>query len=175
MVEDVVVGLEDSVGEPVVAQELPDVLGRVELGCLGRERQQGDVVRHHELVGHVPPGPVEHEQGVGGRLDGERDLVEVELHGRGVALGQHQPGALAPGGANGAEDVGRPGALVVRRAGPGAAASPAPGDLVLLADTRLVLPPDLYRGAGRQARPERRQLFGEVFLKASSANSFWAW
>ena len=175
MVEDVVVGSEDAIGEPVVAQELPDVFGRVELGRLGRERQQGDVGGDGEPVGHVPSGLIEHEQGVGTRLDGHGDLVEMELHGRGVALGEHEPGALALGGADGAEDVGRLGALVVRRAGPGAAARPAPGDLVLLADARLVLPPDLYRGAGRQARPERRQLFGEVFLKAASANSFWAW
>ncbi len=32
VVEDIVVGLEDSVREPVVADELPDVLDRVELG-----------------------------------------------------------------------------------------------------------------------------------------------
>ena len=30
--EDLVVGLEDPVGEPIVAHELPDVLDRVELG-----------------------------------------------------------------------------------------------------------------------------------------------
>jgi hypothetical protein len=32
VVEDIVVGLEDPVREPVVAQELPDVLDRVQFG-----------------------------------------------------------------------------------------------------------------------------------------------
>ncbi len=43
MIEDIVVGFEHAVRQPVVAHELPDVLDRVELGAFGRERQQGDV------------------------------------------------------------------------------------------------------------------------------------
>ena len=43
MIEDVVVGFEHAVRQPVVAHELPDVLDRVELGAFGRERQQGDI------------------------------------------------------------------------------------------------------------------------------------
>ncbi len=62
------------------------------------------------------------------------DFLEVPLHGPGVAARQHQGGAGAACRADGAEDVDRLGALVVRRAGPGDAVSPAPGDLVLLAD-----------------------------------------
>ena len=38
MVEDVVVGLEDAVREPIVAHELPDVLDRIELGCQWRRQ-----------------------------------------------------------------------------------------------------------------------------------------
>ena len=44
----------------------------------------------------------------------------------------------------------------------------------LLADPRLILPPQLYCGACRQARSERRQFRGELFLYASSAYSFCA-
>lgn len=123
----------------------------------------------------MPSGLIKHEQGVSPRFDGERDLVEMELHGGGIALGQHKTGALALCRADGAEDVGGFCALVLRRTGPGATLGPAPGDLVLLADAGLVLPPDLYRCTGRQARPERRQLAGEVFLNAASASSFCAW
>jgi len=38
MVDEIVVGFEDAVGEPVVAHELPDVLDRVELWALRRQQ-----------------------------------------------------------------------------------------------------------------------------------------
>ena len=65
--DDVVVTLEDAVREPVVAQELPDVLDRVELGRAGRQRQKGDVVRHDQPAGDVPAGLIEQEDGMGAR------------------------------------------------------------------------------------------------------------
>jgi len=43
MIEDIVVGFEHAVRQPVVAHELPDVLDRVELWAFGRERQQCDI------------------------------------------------------------------------------------------------------------------------------------
>jgi hypothetical protein len=46
--------IEHAVGEPVVADELPDVLLRVQLGTLGRQRDDGDVVGYHELAGEMP-------------------------------------------------------------------------------------------------------------------------
>ena len=49
MFEDV--GAEDAVGEPVVADELPDILDRIEFGAFGRQRDERDVRRHDELVG----------------------------------------------------------------------------------------------------------------------------
>ena len=64
--------------------------------------------------------------------------------------------------------------LIMRDAGPGAPSGPAPGDLVLLAHPRRVLPPQLYGGAVREARPDRFQGGGETFLKTSSASGFWA-
>src|SRR5580700_241102 len=56
VVEDIFVGSEYPVGEPVVAHELPDVFGRIELGRFGRQRHQGDVVGNGELVGEMPTG-----------------------------------------------------------------------------------------------------------------------
>jgi hypothetical protein len=41
VIEDGAVGGEHSVGEPIVAQELPEVLNRVQLRVFGRQRQQG--------------------------------------------------------------------------------------------------------------------------------------
>ena len=46
MIEDVVVGFEGAVRQPVVAHELPDVLDRVELGAFGRQRHEGDIGGH---------------------------------------------------------------------------------------------------------------------------------
>ena len=43
MVDDVVVGIEDAVGQPVVAHELPDVLDRIELGRAWRQGENSDV------------------------------------------------------------------------------------------------------------------------------------
>ena len=112
---------------------------------------------------------------MGTGIDHGADLEQVCLHGMGVAVRHDQAGALALGRADCPEDVGPFGALVEGYAGPGSLARPAPGNLVLLPNPRLVLPPQLYLGPGREARPGLRQLGGEVFLKASIASSFWAW
>src|SRR5680860_1161954 len=105
MIEQVVVGLEDPVRQPVVAHELPDVLDRVQLR------------------------------------------------------------------ADGSEDVGRGGALVVRRAGARSAPGPAAGDLVLLADARLVGEPDLYPGQGNAFVSRNRVEQGREFFLNSSMSS----
>src|SRR5690625_1711890 len=91
------------------------------------------------------------------RFDGQRDFVQMSLHCVGVALGQDEASSLAFGGADGTEDVGGLGTLILGRTRPGATSRPAPGDLGLLADASLVLPPDFYLGALWQARLERRQ------------------
>ena len=44
MVDDIVVGLEDPVRQPVVAHELPDVFDRIEFRAFRWQGQQGDVV-----------------------------------------------------------------------------------------------------------------------------------
>ena len=108
--------------------------------------------------------------GVGG--DGGTDLLEVRLHGGGVAERHDEAGALALGRADRPEEI-RPGrALVVRRAWPGPAARPSPGELVLLADAGLILPPELYALAGMRGA-DFRQALRETFLKASAAAGSW--
>lgn len=99
---------------------------------------------------------------------------QMECHGRRRTARQHQGGSLALGWADGAEDVGRAGALVVRRAQPRATACPATGDLVLLPDPGFVLEPDLYGLACGLARRDLRQDRGEVFLNAEVAPLSWA-
>ena len=111
---------------------------------------------------------------MGARVDHGADLGKVRLHGGRVAPGHDQARTLALPGTDRAEDIGGLRALVMRRRRACAARSPAAGDLVLLADPGLVLPPEFYLDARRKPAPDFRDRGGEVFLKAVSASVFWA-
>ncbi len=71
MVDDVVVGCEDPVRQPVVAHELPYVLDRVELWALCRQRDDAYVGWHLELAGRVPSGLIHQDDCMGAWRDGE--------------------------------------------------------------------------------------------------------
>jgi hypothetical protein len=98
----------------------------------------------------------------------------MALHGLGIAAEQDEAGANAASGTDGTEDIGRLGALIAGRPGPGSPLRPAPRDLVLLADPGFILPPKLYLGAGRKLCSDRCQFGGETFLKSSRTGSFCA-
>jgi hypothetical protein len=118
----------------------------------------------------MPPGLVEDEYGVGAGRDLGSNFGEMQAHRLGIAARQDKSRAFAVPGADGAEDIGRGGALVVRRTGPRATFGPASGDLVLLPDAGFVGKPDFYRG--RIDALVARDLFqarGETFLKSSMA------
>ena len=175
VVDDIVVGFEHSVGQPVVAHELPDVFGWVEFGTFGRQRNESDVGRHDEAGGHVPSRLIHEEHGERAWRDLGGDFSQVQVHRLDIADRQDKPCAFAFFGADGAEDVGRSGALVVWGRGPCAALGPAPRDLVLLADAGFIGEPDLYGSRldaflARDFVKER----GEVFLYSSIAPSAWA-
>ena len=183
MIDDVVVRCEDPVGQPVVAHELPDVLDRpfdftqecIELGTFGWQRDNADVAGHLELAGHVPARLIHQHDSVGAGCHGERYLGEMQRHGLSVAERQDQTGSFAKLGADRAKDIGRFGPLVLWCRRPRAASGPAPRDLVLLADTGLILEPDLYGSGAREGGFDLCQLDSEApFLKASRACSFWA-
>ena len=175
-VDEIVVGFEDAIGEPVVAHELPDVFHGVELGGFRRQGDDGDVGRHDEARRHVPASLIDQEDGVGTGRDGLGNLREVQVHCLGVAGRQDQGRPLALLRADRAEDVGGGGALVTRRAGARAAFRPPAGDLVLLADTSLICEPDLYLvDVDRLLARDCVQARGEVFLKTSIAPSACAW
>ena len=61
VVEQVLVGCEHTVGEPIVAHELPEVLDRVQLGALGWQGHEGDVGWHDETMRQVPSSLVKEE------------------------------------------------------------------------------------------------------------------
>lgn len=106
MVEDVGVGCEDAVREPVVAHELPHVLDRVELGAFRRQRQQGDVGGHDKRAGAMPSGPIEEQHGMSARRDGGRDFRQMQGHAFGIAPRQHECCALTLGRADRTVDIG---------------------------------------------------------------------
>jgi hypothetical protein len=109
----------------------------------------------------MPAGLVDKKGGVRARRDLRCDFSEVEVHRFGVAPGHNERRALAVPGTDRPEDIGGGGSLISGSAGARAALGPAPGDLVLLADARLVGEPDLY-GVGLDAffAPDLRQALG---------------
>jgi len=170
MVDEIVVGFEDAVREPVVAHKLPDVFDRIELGAFWRQRNDGDICGHEEAGRQVPASLIDQEDGMGSGRNRFGDLCKMQVHRLAVAGRQDQGRALALLGADRAEDVGGSGTLVARRTGAGAALRPPASDFVLLADTGLVGEPDFYCIAvdALLAR-DRLQTGGEAFLKSSIA------
>ena len=172
MVQYVLVRFEDAVGDPVVAHELPDVLHRIELGTFRRQRDESDVLRHDETVRQMPTGLIEQKRGMPARCDLFRDFGKMQVHRLSVAGGQYQRRALAAAWADGAKDLGRGRPLIGRRRGSGAAPCPTAGDLVFLADARLVGKPDFYvAGIDAFLLRDGLQARGETFLKSSIAPS----
>ena len=118
MVDDILVGLEDAVGEPVIPHELPDVFDWIQFGRFRRQRQDGDVFGDGKVVGHVPSCLVHDENGVPVLSDVSGDFNQMLVHGMGIAPWHDEGGGLAVLRADRAEDIGRAGALVVRRRWP---------------------------------------------------------
>jgi hypothetical protein len=118
----------------------------------------------------MPAGLIDQQHGVRSRRDLGGDFGEVEVHRLRVAAWHDQGRALAVLGTDRAEDISRGGSLIFGSAWTRAALGPAPGDLVLLPDARLVGEPDLY-GAGLDVllAPDRFQARGKAFLKSSIA------
>ena len=102
MVEDVVVGFEDAVRQPVVAHELPDVLDRVELGAFRRQRQQGDVGGDDQPCREMPARLIEDQHGMGpGATEADisarcRVMPSVLQRGRTSAAPLPSAGQMAP-------------------------------------------------------------------------------
>src|SRR4051812_49846555 len=97
MVDKVGVGGEHPVREPVVAHELPDVLGGVEFRAFGREHHERDVVWKHEAGREVPSGLVDDEYGVlaGSHFGGDFGASVLQA-GRTSAAPLPSPGQIAP-------------------------------------------------------------------------------
>ena len=85
--DDGVVIFDDAVREPILAEVLPDVLDRVQLGGARGQQDDGEVFRNLELAGAVPTGAVHQDDAMGLGSDVAADLVEMHLHSAGVGEG----------------------------------------------------------------------------------------
>src|SRR5205814_2368659 len=137
VIDDVVIGLEDAVGEPVVADELPDVFDRVELGRLRRQRHKGDIVGDVELGRKVPAGLTAEQHGLPASPFGRSRPDAKPWRRYCSAAEQARRRSLEPGKW---PRRCRPSASADRAVPRGVSrAAPSPGDLVLLSDPGLVL------------------------------------
>ena len=135
----------------------------VQLGGARGQQDDGEVFRNLELAGAVPTGAVHQDDAMGLGSDVAADLVEMHLHSAGVGEGEHESGALARPGADGAEQVGVGVALIGGQAWPGAPLRPNSRTAVLLSQSGLVLEPDFDpRGLGKTGYVGRQRA-GEVF------------
>lgn len=121
----------------------------------------------------MPPGAIEQQDGVSTALDAPTDLIDVELHGEGIGIGQRQAGTFTLCRADGAEQIDVLIALICRLPWPGPTLCPEPDNPVLLADARLVLEPDLDRLALGKVADMNLQRPREVFLNAAIVAACW--
>ena len=87
IVDEIVVGFEDAVREPIVAHELPDVLDRIELGRFRRQRQERDVVWDGKPLRDMPSRLIKKKDSVRAGRDRKRDFLQMKRHGFTVAGG----------------------------------------------------------------------------------------
>jgi len=118
----------------------------------------------------VPAGLIENEDRVSAGGYSCSDLVEMKLHGFGVAERQNEGSAGSMFRADSTEQIGRLGALIMNGSGTRSCPGPAISEFVLLADPHLVLEPDLYRCARRESGADFCHAVGKVFLNASMAS-----
>src|SRR5262245_9931120 len=107
VVDDIVEGFENPIGQPILTHELPDVFLTVEFGCARRQRHERDVVGNHEGFSAMPAGLIKQQNGVRPWDDVGRDREEMGLHGFTVAGRQHESGAGSAFGADRTEQIGR--------------------------------------------------------------------
>jgi hypothetical protein len=95
MIDGVLATVEDAIGEPIVADVLPDVLDRIQRGALGGQWHERDIRWHEEFRGEMPSSLLEQDNGMCAWRDGGGNLGEVKVHRVRITFRQHQPGALS--------------------------------------------------------------------------------
>lgn len=105
---DLLVSVPNGVTEIVATQVFPDVLDRVQLRGIGRQTEQGDIVRNRQaLTGLMPTGAVADQHAVGVRVDDLADLGQVDAHDFATDPRHYHSGADGSFRANRSEQPGR--------------------------------------------------------------------
>ena len=130
---DCVVGVEETVGEVVLAKILPDVFLLVDFGAVGQQRQQADFVGHLQQASWLMPACAgDGDHGVCAKRDVSANLGEVQVYSACVDVGQHQGCADTARWADGAKEVGPSIATVTGCCWSRSPFSPKPGQRALL-------------------------------------------
>ena len=156
----------EAIGPVVAAEIVPEVFDGVEFGGIGWERDEGDRHGDAESLGDVVAGVVPDEGDVSAGGDRRGELVEEDLHDRGVEpVGDE---TFSPAGlrADDGEDVETLEAALFRGGWSGAGVGPNGGQRALLAEPGFVLEPD-FDGLARVGGRDLREDGGEFFLNAS--------
>jgi hypothetical protein len=158
--------LEDPVVEELLAQFIPDVLNRIELGRVRRQFQQVDVGWRFERVAAMPASAVNHHDDLILWVSC-RDLVQEQLHASGVDVRQDQTVQLASADVHRAISVG----VFVRQHALADGAQrfgcPAPAYVRDASKARLVLKHQLDGFALCPVLADLDERFGEFFFHSS--------
>jgi hypothetical protein len=138
--DDVLVIIIDGDGELVLSQVFPDVLHRIELWRVGRQRQKGDVVWGLKTCSGVVSSTVEGQDGVRSTCDLFANLGQMKRKRFGVGVWQDKSSRGAPYRTHRPEDAGPFVAQIARRAGPRSLLCPNPCQRALLANARDLCP-----------------------------------
>jgi len=95
MIDDGVAGFKDAVGGPIIPQGLPDVFDWTEFQAFGWQRDIADIPGSHKRGGHMPPGLIREQDGMGARFHGSGDFGKMWVHRAGIAERQDKPCTLA--------------------------------------------------------------------------------
>jgi len=98
VVDDVIVGFEDAVRQPVVTHELPYILDRAQLGAAWRQRHKGDVVGHDQFSRTMPSRLIKQQDSVCARRDVEGDFFQMHRHASLLQRGMTMPAPFPSAG-----------------------------------------------------------------------------
>ena len=85
-IDDDILVVYDPNGKEALTQNQPDKFGGYELGFVGRQRREADIVRDGEPLGDVPPGLIKGHDSMDTRGQGVGEAFEKDGHGDGRDL-----------------------------------------------------------------------------------------